>query len=122
MTVMGKMEEAEILRREYQQKAAQPADGVIEPTASEGRTVNGLVKRREQGDEDDPVQHRGRHGPPTVDAKGEQRPGRQEQRAVTGEMAQSACIRPAVQVCKSRTIDAAMGIDDFIHASSIARI
>ena len=41
---------------------------------------------------------------------------------MAGKMQQSARIRTSVQVSKSCAIDPAMGIDDFIHASSIARI
>jgi hypothetical protein len=93
MAMMGKMEQPEIVRRQDQQRAAQPRDRIVERTAGKGGAMNALVQCAEEEDEHDAVEEQC-HGEPRVPAtRRHQGARRREEREMGAKLQRAARIR-----------------------------
>ncbi len=105
--MMREMKGPEKLRRQYEESARDPGDGVVEPAARESRPMHALVQGAKAEIEHDAVDHEGRPEPEPSAAREHQRRGRTEQEDMAQELLHAERIGALRQTSQGVAIDTA---------------
>jgi hypothetical protein len=92
---MGEMKQPEIIRRQHQQRAADPRHPVVQPAARERSAMDALVQRAEQKAQHGAVQDECGREPRLAAACPHEQPRRGQQPRVDGKLQEAERVRAA---------------------------
>ena len=115
--VMSEVERTEILGRQQQRQAAEESHCVVEPSATEGGTVDGFVQRGEEENEDGAMQRHRRHQEETALCQHHQRAASRQRPDMAEETEEARAVGALAQRRERAAIEI-LGNEISVHVAT----